>query len=145
MEDAAKFVFLGMGAVSFFAFLTVSHWISTVAAERRDRDRLALLKKASEQPPEMAERLRLMLREEDERAERRLKRKAVSSRREGMQGGLVLVSVGVGLAIFLWAVAPDKPVWTIGIMIVLLGMVIGGFALFESPSKDGDADADDGA
>jgi hypothetical protein len=140
MEEAAKFAFVGMAAVSFFAFLTISHWISTVAGERRDRDRLALLKKAAEQPPETAERLRLLLQEEDARTEARLRRRAIGERREGIQGGLVVLAVGVGLGIFLRSVVPDRPVWTLGIMLVLIGLVITSVAMFGSPTEDPDGD-----
>jgi F0F1-type ATP synthase assembly protein I len=140
MEEAAKFAFIGTAAVAFFGFLTISHWISTVAAERRDRDRLALLKKTAEQPAEIADRLRELLREEDIRAQRRKRRGAVRARRDSLQGGFVVIAVGIGLGIFFRALVPDKPIWTLGIMMVLVGMVIAGFAASEAPLQDADSD-----
>lgn len=144
MEEFAKFTFIGLAVVSFFAFVTISHWISTVAAERRDRERLGVLKKVAEQPPEIGDRLRELLREEDARVERRSKRRARRARREGLQGGVVVLAVGIGISVFLRALVPNRPVWTLGIMIMLVGAVIASFALFEAPLHDAhDADGDE--
>jgi hypothetical protein len=51
---------------------------------------------------------------------------------------LVVVAVGVGLSIFLKAIVGEKPVWTLGIRIVLIGVVIAGSALFEPPRDESD-------
>jgi hypothetical protein len=135
MEDVAKFLFVGASAVALFTFLTVSHWISARIAERRDRERLALLRKVAEQPPETAALMRDLLREEDARMRQRARAKARQTRRDGLEGGSVVLAVGVGLAVFLYAIAPDERIWTLGIMIVLIGMVIAGFAYFASPDE----------
>jgi hypothetical protein len=133
MEEVAKFLSVGAAAVALFTFLTVSHWISTRAAERRDRDRLALLRRVAEQPQPAAELMRELLREEDARIREREHGRARQARRDGLQAGAVLLAIGIGLSVFLYAVAPDEGVWTLGIMIVLMGGVLSTFAYFARP------------
>lgn len=130
MEEAAKFLFIGTAAVAFFTFLTVSHWISTRAAERRDRERMALLRKVAEQSAEKAALMRELLREEDLRVQGRERQRILRARRDGLQGGAILLAIGVGLAVFLAAVAPDEPVWTLSIMIILIGVIACAFSYF---------------
>ena len=130
MEDLGKFLFLGAGAVSLFTFLTVTHWITTRAAERRDRERMALLRKLADQPPATAQVMRELLNEEDVRIQQQDLHKARAARHEGLQAGAILVAVGMGLSVFLRSMVPDKPVWTIGIMIMLIGVVVALFAYF---------------
>jgi len=133
MEEVAKFLFVGAAAVALFTFLTVSTWVGTRAAERRDRERLALLRKVAEQPPETVAVLRELLHEEDARLEQLARQKARDARREGLQGGTVIVAVGVGLSTFLYRIVPNKPVWTLGLMLILAGIVIVAFAWFARP------------
>ena len=87
MEEAAKFLFIRTAAVALFTFLTVSHWISTRAAERRDRERMALLRKVAEQPVEMAALMRELLREEDWRDRMRILILLPARRDRGDQAG----------------------------------------------------------
>ena len=128
MEDVAKFLFVGAAAVALFAFLSVATWVEARAAERRDRERMALLRKLAELPPEQASVMREILREEDVRMERLARRKARQARRDGVGGGAIVMAVGVGLALFLFSIQPDEEIWTLGIMILLIGIVIAAFA-----------------
>jgi hypothetical protein len=58
--------------------------------------------------------------------------KAHRARREGLQGGLVVVAVGIGLSATLVAVEPR--VWMVGLIPILVGTVVFMFAFFaESP------------
>jgi len=133
MEDVAKFLFVGAAAVALFAFLSVATWVEARAAERRDRERMALLRKLAELPPEQASVMREILREEDVRMERLARRKARQARRDGVGGGAIVMAVGVGLALFLFSIQPDEQIWTLGIMILLIGIVIAAFAYFGRP------------
>jgi hypothetical protein len=135
MEEVAKFLFVAVAAVALFTFLTVSHWISTQAAERRDRERMALLRKVAEQSPETAAIMRELLREEDLRLRERARQKAHRARRDGLEGGSVVLAVGAGIGVFLYAIQPDERIWTLSILIILVGMVILGFAFFASPDR----------
>lgn len=57
-------------------------------------------------------------------------------RREGMKlGGLITLAVGIGLMIFLAVVEPDKPVWTVGLIPVLVGGALAVYALFLAPKS----------
>lgn len=142
MEDVAKFLFVGAAAVALFAFLSVATWVEARAAERRDRERMALLRKLAELPPEQASVMREILREEDGRVERLARRKARQARRDGVGGGAVVMAVGVGLGLFLFSIQPDEQIWTLGIMILLIGIVIAAFAHFGNPDgvQEGDRD-----
>lgn len=130
MEEIGKFLFVAAAVVALFTFLTASHWVTTRADERRARERYAVLRKVAEQPTEAAQQVLGVLREEDARAEEHRRRKASRARRDSLQGGAILVATGVGLGIFLYAVAPTKAVWTLGIMLVLMGIVVTAFAFF---------------
>jgi hypothetical protein len=134
--------FLGTAAVALFTFLSVSHWITTRSAERMYRERLALFRKALEQP-EHAALLRDLLREEDARALTQVRQKAREARYEDLKGGATLVAVGAGLSIFLYALMPSERVWPIGILIILIGAVTLAFAYFRPSALDGETSSDE--
>jgi hypothetical protein len=54
------------------------------------------------------------------------------------------MAVGIGLGVFLYTVVPDERVWTLGIMLTLIGVVIAGFAYFAKP-EDRNGDRQTGA
>ena len=114
---------------------SVTHWTNVRSEERRTRERYALLAKLAEQPRESAEVVIALLREEDAKDEqRRLERRPErrrAKRAEGLQAGLVLVAIGAGLAFFLAGLdTSGQRVWPIGLMLVLMGLVLFGFAYF---------------
>jgi uncharacterized protein DUF6249 len=131
MEEVAKYLFVATAAVAFFTFLTISTWIETRAAERTARERLSLLKKVVDQPAPVAELIRDLLREEDARAQQVAREKKRETRQEGLKGGVVVVGTGVGLSVFLYSIIPDKPIWTVGVLVMLIGVVTSVFAYFE--------------
>lgn len=57
-----------------------------------------------------------------------------------MQGGLTVAASGLGVSIMLAAIAP-KGIWTVGLILVFVGVVIFTFAWFSKP-LDGDAAVD---
>lgn len=140
MRNAAIFFFLAAASIAFFSFLIATHWIDTRAAERRTRDRLALLRKIVDQPAESARLVGDLLRQEDAREERRARRKRQKARRDDMQGGLLVIASGLGVSIMLAAIAPQG-IWTVGVILVLVGVVVFSFAYFNKPI-DGDAAGD---
>jgi hypothetical protein len=140
MMSVAVFFFLAAASIAFFAFLIAAHWIDTRAAERQVRDRLALLRKIADQPPESARLMADLLREDEARTAKRERARAREARRENIQGGMVVVAVGVGLAIMLAAVEPSEQVWTVGFIPVLIGLVSIGFALFAEPTAEAATD-----
>jgi hypothetical protein len=127
MDKFAVFMFLSAGAVSLFAFLSVTHWVDARATERRERERLQLLRKMAEQPA-MLEAMREYLRDEDARADARARQRSVLARRDAIQGGVTVFAVGVALSVFLYMISPNKPIWAVGLILILVGLVSAGFA-----------------
>ena len=124
MELAGAALFIGV-----FAFLAVGAWAGARASERKAQARYALLAKAAEQPGESAKAVLEFLREDEARRERE---KATRARRGGLQSGAILFAAGLGLSTFLHYIMPNdaKPVWPVGLMLILIGIVVGGFAYF---------------
>lgn len=132
----AVFFFLAAASIAFFGFLVATHWIDTRAAERKMRDRLALLRKIADQPTETTRLVIDLLREEDARQEQRARRKLQKARRDDMQGGAMLVAAGIGVSIMLSALAPPR-IWTVGFIPAFIGVIVFAFAFFNRP-LDGD-------
>ena len=130
MELAGAALFIGV-----FGFLAVGAWAGARASERKAQARYALLSKAAEQPSESARLIVEFLREDEAKREAR---KAVDARRGGMTGGAVIIATGIGLGAFLHYIMPaePKPVWPLGVMLVLIGAVIFGFAYFSKGKPD---------
>jgi hypothetical protein len=128
------FMFLAVGAVALFTAATVGSWSEARLAERKARERLALLRKLSEQPAESARLVMDFLREEDQREEEAKRRRAQVGRKGALFAGSIVIAVGTGLAIMLMALVPDRPAWTIGLIPGLVGVVILLFGLFDKPS-----------
>ncbi len=116
-------------AVVVLTLQSVVQWRTTQSHDRRTRERYALLAKIAEQPRESADLVVALLREEDARDEARRLERRRSRRLEGMQGGLVVVTVGLGLTIF-FASLDTVEAWPIGLMLVLMGLVLFAFAYF---------------
>ena len=121
----ATAIFLAAGAVSLFAFLSVTYWATTKASERRMQERYALLRQVAERPAESARLVIELLREEDAQLEAKARRRAVKARQDSIVAGLILVAVGVGMAIMVASLADDQPnLWTVGLMPMLIGAVL---------------------
>ncbi len=134
MANVALFLFIAAATVAVFAFLSVAYWVSARADERKSRDRYALLRRIAEQPAESAQLVIALVREEDARLERRAQDRAHRARRDGMQSGAILVAIGVGLSLMLYAIGSSSGVWTVGLIPGLVGLVLFVFAFFSNPS-----------
>jgi hypothetical protein len=121
-------ILLAAGAISFFAFFTVSYWANTRAAERRTQERYALLRQIADRPAESAQLVIELLREEDARLDAKARQKLVKARQDSILGGWILVAVGVGMAIMMASVADDQPnLWTIGLLPGSIGVAMIAF------------------
>jgi hypothetical protein len=126
-------------AVAVFTWFSVSHWINARTAERKDRERNALLRHLAGQPLESARLVLEKMREDEEQARKDAAAQfqcwAAAHERErqratpGARAGLLIVAVGVGLGIFLYAVRPEDRAWTISAIPVLVGAVVTAFGL----------------
>ena len=132
-DDFGMFMFLAAGTVAVFSYLSLTAWIRARKAERTDLERYALYRKLAEMPAEATERVLARLREEDARQEDEKREKANRARRDSLQGGAIILAVGFGLSFYLRAISPDGRVWTVGLMLILIGLVIVGFGWFDRP------------
>lgn len=125
--------------VAAFTMSVVMHWLNTRRAEQRTRERYALLAKLAEQPRESADLIIALLREEDAKEEAGRLKRLMSHRRERMQGGAILIAVGIGIGIFFDRLLPNPGhlLWPVGVIPAFIGMVILAFAYFskEDSSK----------
>jgi len=126
------FLFLAAGAVALFAFLSVAAWTGTQAAERKDRDRYALLKTLAESPADTAQRVLELLREQEERERSRKQRE---ERKGYLVGGGVLLACGTGLSIMVTTLGEKAGVWTVGLIPMLIGLVLLAAGLLTKPAR----------
>ena len=119
-----------------FAWTSVTYWISARAAERRMRERYALLKHLSERPAESVQVVLEQLRQDDARDEERYRAKVVTARRGKLEGGFIMLGLGAALALFLYNLVPGGALWMIGLMPMLIGVVLVASTWLD-PSKGG--------
>lgn len=136
MEKVAMFLFVSTLVVAVFAFLSVASWAGIRAEERKTLERMALLRKLADQPAESARLVLEHVREEDLRRDRRRALRAQVKWRDGLQMGLVLVAVGVGLGVMLEALSDKPGIWSIGVVPGLVGIVVAIFALMSRPKAE---------
>ena len=124
---AALFMYLGIASLSFFAFLAVASWSNSRRQEREAFYRGETLKKIVEAQGAGSPVAIEFLREEE-----RIKRQR---RREGLKlGGLITLAVGIGLMIFLRAIERADPVFLVGLIPLLIGVVLTVYG-YSSASK----------
>jgi hypothetical protein len=136
MRDMSIFLFLAAASIAFFSFLTATHWIDARAAERRARDRFALLRKLAEQPEDSVQRLIDLVREEDAREELREWRRQEKTRREDLKGGAILIATGIGVSIMLGTITTNKPIWTVGLIPAFVGVIVFASAFFSGRQRE---------
>ena len=137
MDDLGVFLFLAAGAVGLFAYLSVAHWVDASARDRQARDRLALLRRMAEQSPGTAQSVLEQLRQEEAIAREHQQKEARKSRRNGMQTGAILIALGIGFGVMFALVASKRePVWIMGLIPILVGVVVFGFAAFDKSSDE---------
>jgi Domain of unknown function (DUF6249) len=128
MPNLALFLFLAAIVVSVFSFLSVYTWVTAPSKERQARDRSALLKTLAEQPGENAARIIDLLQQEDQA---RAAKRALAERRSWIDGGIILIAVGVGLAGMLRVLVASK-VWSVGLIPLLVGLALILIGLFRN-------------
>jgi hypothetical protein len=129
-NNAAIFMFLAATSVALFAFLSIVVWVHGQSAERKARDRFALLKALAENPGENAQRVLAYLSEEERG---KLARREAEERKGYQVGGVVCMGCGIGL----WVLIPN--VIGVGLLVFLVGVALlpFGFAGRRSAQRDG--------
>jgi hypothetical protein len=127
MVNAPLYFFLAAAVVAVFTFMSVAVWIGARSGERRSRDRAALLRSIAEQPSENARLVLEHLREQDARRERQAR---WQEQKGTLQGGLIMVAIGLALAIMMEAMAPRTGAWAVGMIPLLIGVALFVFVRF---------------
>jgi hypothetical protein len=126
--NAAFFLFLAAIVVSVFAFLSLVAWVTAPSKERLARDRFALLKTLAELPGENAARVLDILQQDDQASKAKAAR---NERRSWVDGGIILIAVGVALTVMLIAHG-GSGVWSVGLIPLLLGVAMLLIGLFRN-------------
>jgi hypothetical protein len=123
----ALFVFLAVGAVALFTFLSVATWAGTRQQEREAYYKADMMKKIAEIGGDRNPALEY-LREQE--------RIVAAKRLGGLKlGGLVVAGGGLGVAIFLKALLPGQPVYLCGTIFLFVGLALLAYATWFSPDR----------
>jgi ferric-dicitrate binding protein FerR (iron transport regulator) len=123
----ALFVFLAVGAVALFTFLSVATWAGTRQQEREAYYKAEMMKKIAEVGGERNPALDY-LREQE--------RIAAAKRLGGYKlGGLVVAGLGLGVLIFLKALLPGQAVYLCGTIFLFIGLALLAYATWFAPER----------
>lgn len=116
------------GAFALFGFLAVASWADARRREREAFYRSETLKKIAETETEGANSAIELIREQE--------RSAAKARREGQKlAGLITLSVGAGLMVFLRTVQHDQPAYMAGVIPLLIGAALMIYAYVLAPKE----------
>lgn len=122
--------FLVAAVISVFAFIAVAVWSDNRRKEREVHHRHQTYQAMLQSPGEGADAVLALIREQDARQQRVQEEKQL----QGLKlGGLINVGVGIGLMIFLGAIAPEEPVYLVGLIPLLVGLVLSYYAWYMAP------------
>ena len=110
--DAGAAVMLGL-----FGFLAVSAWASSRRDQLELKHRYELYQRMVEHPGPVADEVRQLL-------ERDVERRRAAEIADNRFGGFVVLAVGIGLGIALYFIAPAEPVYLVGLVPALVGVVL---------------------
>jgi hypothetical protein len=116
--------------IAVFTFVAIASWADARRREREAYYRHETYKKLIEQPGGSSQAVLDLLRQEEDQAMRR--------RIEGLRlGGLITTAVGLGVSIFLYYLEPQKPIFVVGLIPLLIGLVlmVYGFLVASMPSR----------
>lgn len=118
-------LFLSVGAIAVFSFVSVATWSDNRRREREAFYKSEALKKLAENPS--ADAL-AVLREEERIATRR--------RNEGIRlGGLITTATGLGVMAFFRLLVDDRPVWAMGLVPLLIGLAMLAYSFLLTPKE----------
>lgn len=114
--EAAVFLFLAIGAVALFGFLSVATWAGTRQNERESYYKAEMMKKIAEMGGERNPALDY-LREQERIAE--------GKRIGGLKlGGLINIAVGIGVMILLRGLVESSNVYLVGVIPLMVGVAL---------------------
>jgi len=115
VSNAALFGFLSISAVSVFTFVSIAAWSDARRREREAFYKNETMRKLAESPSGGTAALELL------REEARL------------LGGLITLAVGIGTWAFLRSIEPGKPLYILGLIPILVGLVLVGYSYLLAP------------
>ena len=119
---SAVFFFLAVASIALFTFLAVAVFAGSRSEERKAYYKNDMLKKLAESPESGAAALEY-LREQE--------RQVTRKQRGGLQlGGIITIATGIALMVFLGGIVPHKPVFLVGLIPLLIGVALFGYAHF---------------
>jgi hypothetical protein len=107
----------GLQALAFFGFLAVVAWLRNRKDERESANRHEIYRKMLESPGGSADAVRAFMHQDEERVEQR-------EIDNGRLGGMVATAVGVAFTMFLYGLRPERPVFLLGLLPLLVGVVL---------------------
>jgi hypothetical protein len=125
-------MFLSFVVVALFSFISIAAWTGTRHQERKDFYRSEMLKKLAETGPGAVIEY---LREEESQEDRRL----AEQRGREFEGyrlvGLILLAVGSTMAIAMYYVVRELPVYLFGLIPASIGLVFFSMSLSRRPRQ----------
>jgi hypothetical protein len=121
-----------VGVVAVFTFVAIATWSDNRRKERETFNRHETYRRMLEQPADSAADVLALMRHEEAQRQRQ--------RMEGIRlGGMITTIVGVGLMIFFYFVVSGTPIFLIGIIPLLIGLVlvVYGFFMMKKPEESG--------
>jgi hypothetical protein len=125
--DVAVFIFLAIGAIALFTFLSVATWAGTRQAEREAYYKADMLKKIAETGGERNPALEYLREQERIAAEKRLGGYKL--------GGLVNVGVGLGLMLLLRGLIHGPSIYLCGTIPLFIGLALLAYAKWFAPER----------
>ena len=107
--------------ICVFTFVSVETWSDNRRKEREAYYKNETYQKMLEGATGSAEAVQELIREEESRRERR---RAESIKMGLKLGGMITSVAGVGLAVFLYFLETDEPVYLVGLIPLLVGLVL---------------------
>ena len=125
--DVAVFLFLAIGAIALFTFLSVATYTGTRQAEREAYYKAEMMKKIAETAGQQNPALEYLREQERIKAAKRL---------GGLKlGGLINVGIGLGVMIFLRALVNGEPVYLTGLIPLFIGLALLAHAFWFAPER----------
>lgn len=119
-------LFLSVGAIALFSFIAVASWSDSRRHEREAYYKSETLKKLAESTSSDAV---AVLREQE--------RIAARQRQEGIRlGGVVTAAAGIGVMVFFWVLVPDRPVFVLGVIPLLVGAALLVYSYILAPNQE---------
>lgn len=142
MVPEGVFLFLSVGAICVFSFVSIAVWTEARRKEREAYYKAESLRRVAESTGEGGKYVLEIMREE-ERIRQERERSQIGKKRDGMIiGGMVNIGVGIGMMVFLYFLHLDnrggpQHIYLCGLVMVFVGLPLLIYGLFMMPKGPG--------